>query len=120
MRTGSMVLGITAGALGIVAALLVMMLGGIGAAFEAEGGGQIVGLGFAAIFLAVMGIVGGALAKSKPTAAAIIQLIAGVGGFIAVSAAWLVSGPLLLIGAVLAFAGRKTRTGTAVVPAVQS
>lgn len=104
--TASMVLGITGGVIGIFAALIAMFIGGVGAAFAAEGGGTIIGLGFAAVFIAVLGIVGGAMARSKPKPAAIMQLLAGFGGFIAVSAAWLISGPLLLVGSALAWAGR--------------
>lgn len=104
--TAALVLGIVGGCFGILAGLLAMVVGGVGTAFEAEGSGTVTGLGFAAIFIAVVGIVGGALAKSKPVAAAILQAIACVAGFIAVSAFWLISGPLLLGGAILAFLGR--------------
>ncbi|CAN5206067.1 hypothetical protein BH20ACT9_BH20ACT9_21250 [soil metagenome] len=112
--TAAMVWGITGGVIGIIAAFLVIVIGGIGEGLEAagartRGGAGIAGLGFAAVFLAVLGIVGGALARARPMAAAITQLVAGVGGFIAVSAAWLVSGPLLLVGAVLAFTGARTQ-----------
>jgi hypothetical protein len=67
-------------------------------------------LGFIALGLAIVGIVGGALAQAKPRVAALLMLIAGIGGFIAVSAFWIVSGLLLIIGAVLAFLGRAPRT----------
>lgn len=89
-----------------------MVIGGVGAAFEASDSGMIAGLGFAAILLAVLGIVGGAVAPSHPKASAVIQLISGVGGFVAISAFWLLSGPFLLVGALLALLGRKTRAAT--------
>ena len=53
-----------------------------------------------------------ALAPSYPKAAGIIQLISCVAGFIAVSLFWIFSGILLLIGAGLAFFGRKARPVT--------
>lgn len=105
--TAAMTLGIIGGVLGILAGILAMMIGGAGAAFEAEGSGTVAGLGFAGFFLGVLGIVGGALSKSKPKPAAIMQGLSGVLGFIAVSAFWLLAGPLLLIGAFLAYRGSK-------------
>lgn len=101
-----MVLGIVGGVFGILGALLAMVVGGMGAAFGAEGSGTIVGLGFAAVFVAVLGIVGGSLTRSRPPVGALLQLLAGVAGFVAVSAAWLIAGPLLLLGAILAWTGR--------------
>jgi hypothetical protein len=76
---------------------------------EAKVSGTVTGLGLAAIFISVAGIGGGALAKGKPKAAAILQAASGVLGFVAVSAFWLISGPLLLLGAVFAFLGTAAR-----------
>jgi hypothetical protein len=107
-----MVLGIVGGVFGILGALLAMMVGGLGAAFDAEGSASIVGLGFAAVFLGVLGIVGGSLARSRPSVGALLQLIAGLAGFVAVSAMWLIGGPLLLVGAILAWIGRPRESAT--------
>jgi len=109
-QTAALVLGIIGGIFGIIAAFIAMFVGGLGAAFGAEGGETVVGLGFAAVFIGVAAIVGGAMAKSKPKAAFWLLLLSGIGGFIAVSAAWLLSGPLLLIGAFLARSGMKPAT----------
>jgi hypothetical protein len=89
-----------------------MIVGGLGSAFEAEGSGTVTGLGFAAIFVAVIGIVGAALSKGRPKVSALLQALSGVGGFIAVSAFWLLSGPLLLIAALLAWLGRPREAST--------
>src|SRR5436189_61710 len=99
MRTASLVLGIIGGVFGIIAGLLAMMFGGAGAAFEAQGAGTVIWLGFAAVFIGVVGIVGGALAPRHPRASAILQLVSGLVGFIAVSLFWIFSGILLIIGA---------------------
>jgi hypothetical protein len=109
-QTAALVLGIIGGIFGIIAAFIAMFVGGLGAAFGADGGETVIGLGFAAVFIGVAAIVGGAMAKSKPKAAFWLLLLSGIGGFIAVSAAWLLSGPLLLIGAFLARSGMKTAT----------
>jgi hypothetical protein len=106
--TAALVLGIIGGIIGIFAAFIAMFFGGLGAAFGADGGETVIGLGFAAVFIGVAAIVGGALARSKPKAAFWLLLLTGIGGFIAVSAAWLISGPLLLIGALLARSGMKS------------
>lgn len=109
MSTASLVLGIVGGVFGILAGLLAMMVGGIGSAFEAEGSGSVVGLGFAAIMLGVLGIIGGALSNRSPGTASILQIIAAIGGFIAVSLFWVLSGVLLIAGGVMAFLARRKR-----------
>jgi hypothetical protein len=109
MRTASLVLGIIGGVLGIMTGLLGMTIGGVGAAFQVSDSGTITVQGFAAVFIGVLGIVGGAVASRYPKAAAIIQLISCIAGFIAVSLFWISSGILLLIGAGLAFLGRNAR-----------
>ena len=106
-QTGALVLGIVGGVFGIIAALVAMFFGGLGAAVGADGGETVIGLGFVAVFLAVAGIVGGALARGKSGASFWLLLISGVGGFVAISAAWLLSGPFLLLGALLAWLGRR-------------
>lgn len=104
-QTAALVLGIIGGVFGILAALLAMAVGGIGSAFGVDDGGTVIGLGFAAVFIASAAIVGGALAKSRPKAAFWLLLATGLSGFIAVSGAWLISGPLLIIAAMLARGG---------------
>ncbi|MCK9629450.1 MAG: hypothetical protein M0R37_12780 [Bacteroidales bacterium] len=114
MRTTALVLGIVGGVFGIIAGLIAMAVGGVGVAAEADGGGMVTVLGLVAVMLAVAGIVGGALAHRSPRACALLELIAGVGGFIAVSAFWLLSGPLFIVGAIMAFASRKRKAQTVV------
>ena len=109
MRTASLALGIIGGVFGIIAGLFAMTIGGVGAALEASDSGTVTVLGFAAVFIGVLGIVGGAVAPRYPKAAATMQLISCVAGFVAVSLFWIFSGILLLIGAGLAFLGRNAR-----------
>ena len=49
MRTGALVLGIIAGLAGLVSAVLALFVGGLGGAFDAEGAGTVVGLGWSAL-----------------------------------------------------------------------
>ncbi|WP_148046313.1 hypothetical protein [Halostreptopolyspora alba] len=82
------------------------------AALQTEDGGTVVWLGFTAVFIGVAGIVGGALARGSPRAAALILPLTGVLGFVAISFGWLLAGPTLIVGAVLAWFGRtRTETG---------
>lgn len=109
MRVGALVLGIIGGIIGLFAAVFALGVGGIGSAFETEGASTVVGLGWSALLLSILGIIGGALALAKPRFAALLMLVAGIGGFISVSLFYIIAGPLLLVGSLLAFLGRSPR-----------
>jgi hypothetical protein len=106
MRTAAKVLGLVGGLLGIIAGILAMAVGG-GAVLGVTNGGAVA-LGFAAVIVAVAGIVGGALA-GRPTASWILMTFAGVVGFVCVRALWALPGVMLIVGAVFEF---KTRHQT--------
>jgi len=109
MKIAALILGILGGIAGVVGSILVLVLGGIGSAFGGEGAGTVTTLGWVALLLSIIGIVGGALALAKPKIAGIVMLVMGIGGFIAVSLGYVVAGPLLIIGGILALVGsRKT------------
>lgn len=55
MLTTALVLGIVGGVFGIISTLIAMLIGGLGAACEGGGSGGLVGLGFAAVFISLMG-----------------------------------------------------------------
>jgi hypothetical protein len=111
MKVAALVLGILGGVGGFVGAIFALVVGGLGAVFGAKGAGTVIGGGWAAIPLALIGIIGGALAMAKPTAAGILMLISGIGGFIAISAGYLFGGPLLIAGGILALVVRKSTGG---------
>ncbi|HEY3063217.1 MAG TPA: DUF4064 domain-containing protein [Chloroflexota bacterium] len=77
-----------------------------------EGASTVVGLGWAALGLSVLGIIGGALALAKPRLAGLLLLIAGIGGTISISLAYVVAGPLLVIGGILALVGGRRKSAT--------
>ncbi len=104
--TAAMVLAIVGGVLGLFAGLFAIFVGGVGTALEVDDAGLTGGLGVGAFALAVAGIVGGALARSRPVASTVLTGVAGVLGFVAVSAFWLLSGPLLILAAILTWVGR--------------
>lgn len=118
MRGGALALGLTGGIIGLIAAVLALTVGGIGQAFESNSSaaatnvnfGLVVIGGWIALGASIVGIVGGALAMGRPSAGGILMLLAAIAGFIGISVLYVISGPLLLIGAVLAFAAsRKPR-----------
>jgi hypothetical protein len=109
MKIAAMVLGLIGGVIGLVAAGFALAVGGIGSVVGAQGAHTVVGSGWAALALSVLGIVGAALALARPRFAAVLMIIAALGGLISVSWAYIVAFPLLLIGGLLAFFGRGSR-----------
>lgn len=109
MRTGALLLGIIGGLGGFLGGVFVLLVGGIGEAFGAGETETLIGQGWAAILLAIIGIIGGSLARARPTAAGILMLISGIGGFIAISAGYILGGPLLIVGGIMALVARKPK-----------
>jgi len=102
MRVAGLVLGIIGGIIGLFASGAALFIGGLGSALNANGASTVVGLGWVALLLSILGILGGALALAHPRVAGILMLTAGVGGFISVSLVYVVAGPLPIIGGLLA------------------
>jgi hypothetical protein len=109
MRTGGLVLGIIGGVAGLISAVIALVVGGIGGAFEAEGSGMVVYLGWSALFFSLLGLVGAALSLAKPVVAAVLMAVAAIAIGISISLFAVIATPLLLIAALLAFLGRNTR-----------
>jgi hypothetical protein len=95
MRTGAIVIGIIAGLAGLVSAVL--MVGGVGAAVEAEGASQVIGLGWAALGLSLLGLIGAALWIAKPQLAPLIMATAGVAIVLSISMFAVIARPLFLV-----------------------
>jgi hypothetical protein len=108
MRVAAMVLGIIGGIIGLFAGGVALAIGGIGSVAGTQGAGTAIGGGWAA--LSVLGIVGAALALARPKVAGALMLVAAVGGFVSVFVAYIVAGPLLLIGGLLALLARRPTT----------
>lgn len=96
-RTTEFVLGLIGGIFGVIAGIIALFIGGLGEAFGAEGTGTIGGLAFGAIIFSVLGIIGSVLVRSKGKLGGIFMTVAAVGGFICVSAFYILPGVLLLI-----------------------
>lgn len=108
-RTTEFVLGLIGGIFGILCAFIALFIGGVGAAVEADGANQVIGLGWAAVALSILGIVGCIIVKSKAKVGGIMMTIAAIGGFICISVIYLLPGVLLLIGGLMGIF-RKDKT----------
>lgn len=100
-RTSEFVLGLIGGIFGILFALAAMFVGGVGAAFEAEGANEIVGLAWAGVGFSILGIVGSVVVRGKAKAGGAMMTIAAIGGFICIFMFFIIPGILLLIGGLM-------------------
>ena len=119
MRIAALVLGVLGGIGGFIGALIALFVAGVAEVageLSGEGAGageEIAVLGLVAFVASVVGLVGGAIAIPKPKAAAVLMLVAGIAGLIAISVAFIPATILLLIGALLAFLGRNEKKAEA-------
>ncbi|MCU5023751.1 DUF4064 domain-containing protein [Bacillus cereus] len=100
-RTVEFVLGLIGGVFGIICAFVALLIGGMGAAFEANGANTVIGLGWGAVALSILGIVGSVMVRSKAKVGGIMMTVAAIGGFICISIIYLLPGVLLLIGGLM-------------------
>jgi hypothetical protein len=114
MRLAALIIGLFGGVLGFIAAVIAASAGGLATAFGAHGGHTVLWLSVSAFLAAVLGVIGAALAMSKPKAAWILLIIAAVWSVISTSAFGAPAGFLMFVAAVLAFiASRATAAPSA-------
>lgn len=104
-----MVAGITGGIIGIAAAVLAIGLGDLAAASEAGASNRAIVPGVIAILVAVVGIVGAALTRSRASTSGVLQGSAAVVGFFLLRTFWIPSGLFLAVGGALALAAARRR-----------
>jgi hypothetical protein len=110
MKTGALVLGIIAGLAGLVSAVLALMVGGVGAAVEAEGASQVITLGWSALgFSLLVGLIGAALWIAKPQLAPLVMATAGVAMVSSISMIAVIVRPLFLVRRTWAEFGRRDK-----------
>ncbi|EJR42209.1 DUF4064 domain-containing protein [Bacillus wiedmannii] len=100
-RTAEFVLGLIGGIFGILCAFIALFIGGLGSALEADGANTVIGLGWGAVGLSILGIVGSVMVRSKAKVGGIMMTVAAIGGFICISLIYLLPGVLLLIGGLM-------------------
>ncbi|OQA46708.1 MAG: hypothetical protein BWY46_01989 [Firmicutes bacterium ADurb.Bin300] len=126
MRTASLVLGIIGGVLAVIFALIFMasgaLVGSLGGAFEIEGNlpaDQAAGLVASSLYIigglsivgAVLGIVGGAMAKKKNILAGIFLIVAAIPSLF--TGLGIIASILFIIGGVFAFIPQKDKQAAA-------
>jgi hypothetical protein len=100
-RTAEFVLGLIGGIFGILCAFIALFIGGLGSALETDGANTVIGLGWGAVALSILGIVGSVMVRSKAKVGGIMMTVAAIGGFICISLIYLLPGVLLLIGGLM-------------------
>ena len=66
-----------------------------------DGANTVIGLGWGAVALSILGIVGSVMVRSKAKVGGIMMTVAAIGGFICISIIYLLPGVLLLIGGLM-------------------
>ncbi|MCX7624471.1 MAG: hypothetical protein RMK01_01715 [Thermomicrobium sp.] len=108
MRTAALVFGTIGGIVGIAVAFLLLGFGSLGAAFDAEASGRILGGALIAMLVGALGIVGAVSVRTRPGTSAVLQGIAAVAGLFAVGLFWIPAAALFALGALAGLAGRRT------------
>lgn len=85
----------------VLCAFIALFIGGLGSALEADGADSIIGLGWGAVGLSILGIVGSVMVKSKAKVGGIMMTIAAIGGLICISMFYILPCVLLLIGGLM-------------------
>jgi len=101
-RTAETILGVLGGVFGLGGAIFAFFIGGVAGILGSPDASTVAGASLGAIFLSILGIVGGSIASRSAKTAGILMLLSGIGGFIAISFAFIIAGPLLIIGGILA------------------
>lgn len=107
MNKAGGIVGIIAGVLGIFAALATLLMGGIGAAFQAEGANTVVGFGWGGVLFSFLAIIFAAVAMSRPVGGGIGLVATSILGIVLGGTLVALFMALALVGGVLALFGAK-------------
>ena len=107
MNKAGGIIGIIAGVLGVFAALATLFIGGIGAAFQADGAEAVVGFGWGGVLFSFLAIVFAAVVFSRPVGAGIGLIASSILGIVLGGTFVALFMALALIGGILALAGAK-------------
>lgn len=105
------IIGLISGIFAVIAALITLAAGGIGAAFQADKAHTIVSFGWYGLAVAFLVIVAGAVAIFKPSVGAFGLLLLSLVGAIAGGTAVAICLALALLGGLLAASGSKDAAG---------
>ena len=105
MTIAALILGILGGILALGVGSCVAAVGGLAEAFG--GGGELAVRGFFNFAAGIIGIIGGGLASTRPEISTITFVAATVVGVIAVGVLFVLPAIFFIVGALLAWFGRK-------------
>lgn len=112
MKKAGGIVAIIAGVFGVIAAGLTLLVGGLGAAFNAEGSGTVVGLGWGGVVFSFAVIVLGSIAVgAKNRTPGILLILTSIVGVFLGGTLVAVFMTLALIGGILATTGVKSASG---------
>jgi Protein of unknown function (DUF4064) len=100
-RTTEFVLGLIGGVFGILFSFAALFMGVIDSALNASGTSSLSALGWSAVAMSTLGIVGSIVVKSKPKLGAAFMLIAAIGGTVSISMFYILPGILFLIAGIM-------------------
>lgn len=101
------IIGLISGIFAVMAAIFTLMVGGVGAAFEAKNAGTIVGFGWYGLATAFLVIVFGAVAIAKPSVGAFGLFVLSLVGAVIGGTAVAICLALAFLGGLLAAIGTK-------------
>ncbi|HOJ49100.1 MAG TPA: hypothetical protein PLD48_09620 [Bacillota bacterium] len=108
MKKAGGIIALIAGIFGIIAAIVTMFIGGVGAAFGGEGAETIIGLGWGGILFSFLTIIFGAIAmNAKSKVPGILLIICAIAGAILGGTFVAIFMVLALVGGILAVIGTK-------------
>lgn len=111
MKKAGGIIALVAGILGTIAAIATLLMGGLGAAFKAEGANTIVGLGWGGILFSFLTIILGAIAiGAKSRIVGILLIVSSILGGILGGTFVAVFMVLALVGGILATIGTKKKS----------
>ncbi len=101
-RPTATILAVLGSIFGLEIALFLLLFGSLGSVFGVAEISPAAALGRTTIYLVVVGIIGGVIVNQNPKIAGTLMLLSGIGGFMAVSLAYIIAGPLLIVAGILA------------------
>lgn len=114
MQKAGGIIALIAGVFGVFSAGVTLMVGGVGAAFKADGAHTVVGLGWGGVGFSFLVIVLGAVATSSSSRTpGLLLILASIFGMVLGGTLVAVFMVLALIGGILAISGSRRRTALA-------
>lgn len=106
------ILAIIAGLLGVLAAVVTLVMGGLGTAFATSGADTVVSMGWGGIFFSLLAVVYGAVAFGAPRAGAFGLALTAIPGMVLGGLLVAVLMALTLVAAIMVWLGRKKEEPT--------